>query len=489
MATMLNTFAQEVDTLRWAQALNTLHKYNKSYKLLNAYYPHHKDEIYAGWMYANALHQTKKYKKSQEIYSRTIQLFPDNIDLKLDYAIKLAESGNFEESVYQLNEMNDSLPIEYLFAIQKTRAKIYYWQGKYDESLAEINQALELYNNDPEAIDLKNNISLARSNWLIIDASYFEDDQPLKIITPTVETIFYKNAKLSGGLSLNAPLFFQEDGVYSSQWLNAMIQFQFLPSKIRLRLNAGFIKFPSNDFDWTGAVQVYKKFAKHMELGLIAERKPYLSTEASVNEKVMQTTYGVFLSWNDANGWLGNASFDLNRFPAYNNQYYTVSAWLVTPELKMSVFGFRIGYGFNYSDSEESNFISKYSLNEIVQKWDTATEIPGVYDPFFSPNKQTIHSAILIVSIIPSKKIGITLNTNYGFIATAKTPYLFLNNGEGNGLFIDRGFFDDSYHPIQFDCNISYNISPTFSINGNYTYQSTNFYVGQVFGLTTILHF
>lgn len=484
-----NGMSQETDTLNWAKELNAQQKYKKSCKLLTSYYSFHGDDLYAGWLYADALHQTRRFKKSQEVYSRTLRLFPENNDLKLDFAIKLAEAGEFEKAIYQLNTLSDTLPKEYVFAIEKTLAKIYLWQGDYDKSLAKINQALVLYNSDPEAIGLKNKINLARSNWLIFDVNYFEDDQPLKIITPEVETILYKSTKLSGGINLSSPVFLKGEEIYSSQWLNAMLQFQFLPAKIRLKLNAGFIKFPSNDYDWTAAIQLYKKLAKHMELGLIAERKPYLSTEAAIGEKVMQTTFSALLSWNNPNGWMGNASYDLNLFPTYDNQYYTASAWLVSPALKLSVFSFRLGYGFNYSDSEESNYVSKYSLDEIVENWDTAMVIEGVYNPFFSPNDQSIHSAILMIGIMPVKKIDISLNVNYGFIATAKTPYLFLNKNKKGVVFIDRGFYNDNYHPVQFNGNISYNISSTLSINGYYTYQSTNFYVGQSFGLTTIFHF
>ncbi|MCF6342231.1 MAG: tetratricopeptide repeat protein [Bacteroidales bacterium] len=481
--------AQETDTLRWAKALNSVHKYNKSAKLLQPYYANHSNDLYAGWLFASALHQTKKYNKSQEVYTQLLRLFPENDELRLDFANKLAEAGEFDEAVGQLNQMSDDLPEDYVLAVQKTRAKIYYWQGEYDKALNGINQALIVNNNDPEAIHLKNDISFARSNWLIIDAKYSEDDQPLQILTPSIKAIFYGSAKLSGGLNLISPLFSKTSGNFSGQWLSGFVQLRFSGPKIGVRLDAGAIKFPSFDYDWTAAIRIDKTLLKHMKLGLVAERKPYLATEASLDKKVMQTTFSTYLLWDDPNGWMGNASYDLNRFAAFDNKYYTVSAWLMSPALKAGVFSFRIGYGFNYSDSDEDTFVAKEPLDDILDNWDSTAVIAGVYDPFFSPNKQSIHSAILMVNISPAKKLSMNLTANYGFLATAQTPYLFLNKKKNGKPFIDRQFYDDRYHPLQIDGKISYQLSPAFSLSGYYTYQRTNFYAINLFGLTAILHF
>ncbi|MCF6342177.1 MAG: tetratricopeptide repeat protein, partial [Bacteroidales bacterium] len=449
LSSMSNIVAQETDTLRWAEALNSVHKYNKSVKLLQPYYNNHSSDLYAGWLYAGALHKARKFNKSQEIYSRMLRMFPENDDLKLDFANKLAEAGAFDEAANQLSEMSDSLPEEYVFAVQKTRAKIFFWQGEYDKALAGIEQALTMYSNDPETINLKKDIDFARSNWLIVDAKYSEDDQPLKIITPSVETIFYHNTKLSGGVNLSSPVFSRTNGLYSSQWLNGFVQLQFLRPKISIRLNAGAIKFPSFDYDWTAALHIDKTLLKHMKLGLVAERKPYLATEAAIDKKVMQTAFSAYLQWSNPNGWMGTASYDLNSFPDFDNKYFTVSAWLVTPELKASVFRFRIGYGFNYSDSDKDTFVAKESLADILDNWDSTTVVDGVYDPFFSPNEQAVHSAILMISILPTKDLNISLNTNYGFLATAKTPYLFLSKKNSGKVYIDRKFYEDRYHPIK----------------------------------------
>lgn len=487
--TTLSSNAQELDTLGLVKKLNEQRDFKMSSSLLESYYPNHPNDLYAGWLYAISLHQIKKFKRSRGIYTRTIQLFPDNIDLILDYVSKLSEEGKLEEAVNLLNTLGDSLPKDYLYSVKKTLAQIYYWEGEYDKALAEVNMSLALYSTMQEAVDLKSEILLAKSNWIVIDADYSEDDQPLKIITPTIETIFYKNSSLSAGLKLNSPIILKADELYTSQWLNGMVKYQFLGSKIELKLTAGIIKFPSQDFDWTAAFQVKKVFLNHLKFGIGAERKPYLSTEAAIDKKVMQTTYGTFLSWNDPHGWTGHASFDLNRFSAFDNQYYTVSAWLLTPKLNLSVFIFRLGYGYNFSDSKENTYVSKYSLDEIISNWDSTAVIQGVYDPFFSPNKQSIHTAILIITINPTKKIGITLNTSYGFLATAKTPYLYLNEDEDEEPYIERQFYDDNYHPIQFTANVSYLITPKFTLNAYYTYSSTNFYISQLVGLKTIIRF
>jgi len=383
---VVHVTAQETDTLETAKALGAQQKYKESCQLLETYYAGHQQDLYAGWLYATALHQVKKYKKSQVVFDRLIQLFPDNLDLRLDYAAKLTEAGNFREALYQLNEMGSSLPEPYLLAIGLIKARMYYWQGAYDKAEKEVNQALAISAKDPEAVGLKKSIDLARSNWLIVDASYSTDDQPLQIITPSVKTIFYQKAQFSWGINFNAPVFLETEKTLSSQWLNGFARFSFLGPKISLKINAGGLRLPSTDFDWTAAIHLDKTLLKHLKIGLSAGRLPYLATLTSLDKKVMQAQYGAYVSWNDQNGWMGHASYDVNSFPAFDNHYYTASAWLVSPALKLSVFSFKAGYGFNYSDSKENTFVSDKPLNEIIDNWDTTTVVTGIYDPFFSPN-------------------------------------------------------------------------------------------------------
>lgn len=489
LAAVTNSAGQETDTLTAAKELSAQHKYKEACQLLESYYAHHQDELYAGWLYASALHQEKKYKRSQAVFDSTILLFPDNIDLKLDYAMKLAEAGASREAMYQLNEMGSSLPDAYQQLVSLTKARIYYWQGAYDKAEKEVEQALAISAGDPQAVSLKKSIDQARSNWLVVDASYSTDDQPLQIITPSVKTIFYHNAMFTWGASFDAPVFLETEKTLSGQWLDGFAKFSFLGPKITLKINAGGLRLPATDFDWTAGVHLDKTIWKHLSAGLSAERLPYMATLTSLNKKVMQARYSAYVSWIDPNGWMGNASYDLNSFPSFDNHYYTAGVWLVTPALKLSVFSFKAGYGFSYSDSKESTYVSDKSLNEIIDNWDTTTVVTGVYDPFFSPNKQSVHSAILIITAVPVPKLNISLTANYGFLAKAQTPYLYLDKHNNGEIYIHREFYEDRYHPLQFDGKISYDISGDFSIYGYYTYQRTNFYTLNLFGLTTIYHF
>ena len=489
MSVTAMSVAQETDTLKIAKELSAQHKYKQSSRFLEAYYAHHQDDLYAGWLYATALHDTKNYKKSQAVFDHMLRLYPDNKDLRLDYAIKLAEAGASKEALYQLNELGSSLPDAYRLVVNITKAKIYYWQGAYDKAEEEIGKALALSAQNQEALNLKKSIDLSRSNWLIVDASYSKDDQPLQIITPKVKTIFYKNSLVSGGVNFDAPVFPDTEKTQSGQWLEGFVQLQFLGPKIGLKINAGALRLPSSDYDWTAAIHLDKTLLKHLKIGLSGERLPYMATLTSLDKKVMQNRYSAYVLWDDPNGWTGNASYDLNSFPAFDNYYYTVSAWLLSPALKLSVFSFKIGYGYNYSNSKENTFVSDKPLNEIIEDWDTTTIVTGVYDPFFSPDKQTVHSAIFVMSVTPVRKLNLSFTANYGFLAGAQTPYLYLDKDDNGEVYIHRDFYDDNYHPLQLNGNISYKLSDTFSVNGYYTYQRTNFYTLNLFGLTTIFHF
>ena len=482
-------FGQENDTLTIVKELNSKEQYSKSIILLQSYYSMHKNDQYAGWIYAQTLHYFGDYAESQRIYKITIQQFPGNNDIKLDLINKLVESGDLSAAIIQINQFLPDFPTDCKFVAYKTLAQIFYWKGDYDQSITEIDRALAIYSNDQPAIDLKKEIVTARSNWISIDLSHFSDDQPLTKINPSISSGFYVNSRLSLGVDVDHTINSISDSSYSTSWLKGSAKFYFIKRKAGLKVEIGTINFPSKEKSFTGMVELNKKLTKYLNVVLVASYQPYLATTYSIKEKLMQTQYGAAIEWNNPKGFIGRASIDNKLFSALDNSYYTASGWVVLPPLKLKKFDFHVGYGINYSDSKSSNFESKENLNDILTLWNTNYQIEGNYNPIFTPNKQLIHSLVGKVKYSPNKKLTLTFDISYGFSAKSNVPYLYLDIDSVGTIIIARNFAEQRHKPMNSNVTINYIISDSFSLKGYYEYKKTYYYVSKNLGITARIVF
>lgn len=482
-------FGQKNDTLAIVKELNTKEQYSKSITLFQSYYPRHKNDQYAGWIYAQTLHYSGNYAESQRIYKITIQQFPGNNDIKLDLINKLVESGDLSAAIAQIGLFLPEFPTDYKFVAYKTLAQVFYWKGDYDQAIKEIERALVIYSNDQSAIDLKNEISLARSNWVSIDFSHFTDDQPLTKLNPSISSGFYVNSRLSLGVNADHTINSISDSSYSTTWLKGSAKLNFIERKAGLKVEVGTIIYPSKEKSFTGKVELNKKLTKYLNVVFGASYQPYLATTYSIQEKLMQTQYGAAFEWYNPKGFIGRASIDNNHFSAIDNSYYTTSGWLVFPPLKLKNFDLRVGYGINYSDSKCSNFESIETLNDILTVWNTNYQIEGNYNPLFTPNKQLIHSAVGLMEYRPNKKLTMAIDISYGFSAKSNSPYLYLDRDKGGIIIIARDFAEQSYKPMDSNLSLNYQISDTFSIKGYYKYKKTYYYESKSIGITARIVF
>jgi hypothetical protein len=153
----------------------------------------------------------------------------------------------------------------------------------------------------------------------------------------------------------------------------------------------------------------------------------------------------------------------------------------MSPPLKVSVFDFRIGYGFNYSTSKESRYVSTKPINEIKANWDTV-KVSGIYNPYFTPEKQTVHSVILSITIHPVKTLDIGFKGNIGVYSTASNPFLYKDSIAP--VKVARGFSILRFYPIDASAFIALQITPAVNLKADYGYQHNNFYTNQYAGLS-----
>ena len=482
-------FAQKIDTLKRVQDLNQNSHYKESLQLLNEYRHHNKNEIYGDWLYAHTLHLTGQFAKSQEAYYSLENKHPYNYDIKLDRINKVVEHGSLNKAIEQLHHIEQQLPKDYNFVAHKLLAQLYYWKGDYDHAADEIDKALYLYFDEKSALKLQKKIQHARSNWLNIKLGYFSDDQPMSIFAPEVETGFYINTMTSVGATLTYPIYSFSDNSYTTPWLTAFSKFNFLESKVGLKVGIGVIGYSSKDKTLTGYIKAKKQFSKYTSLSVHTEFAPYLATTFSIPSKLMQTQYAIGFDYNNPKGFIGKASYSINQFAALDNSYYTASGWVVSPPWNLADLEFRAGYGINYSNSQNNTFSATESLDTILANWDSTYTIEGAFNPFFSPSNQLIHSAVGMIKYTINKDINMGIDLNYGFSAKADIPYLYLDKDANNITTVARKFKKTNYHPLDINTFINYNWSDDLHLKMFYKYQRTSYYTSNYFGVSSHLTF
>ena len=478
-------FGQKIDTLKRVEILNQQQHYKESLKLLDDYRHHHKNELYGDWLHAHTIALTGQFAKAQQEYYALENRHPYNYDIKLDRINKVVEHGNINKAIQQLKKIELQLPKDYNFVAHKLMAQLFYWKGDYDNAYDEIQKALYLYFDEKSALQLKEKIVRARSNWANIRLGFFNDDQPLNIIAPDIEAGFYINSMTTVGAELSYPIYSFSDNTYSTPWLTAFSKFNFIEPKIGVKLGIGVIGYQSKDKALTGLLHVKKQFSKYWSASAGAELAPYLATTFAIPEKLMQTKYNLGVDYNNPKGFIGKASYSINQFPTLDNSYYTASGWVVSPPLSLAGFELRAGYGINYSDAKKNNFTAIESLDTIVANWDSTYNIEGTYNPFFSPSNQLIHSAVGMIKYTINPDLNIGVDINYGFSAKTDTPYLFLDKKDNGETTIGRKYHKSNYNPLDINTFVNYNISEDFQLKAFYKFQRTSYYESNYVGIAS----
>jgi hypothetical protein len=144
----------------------------------------------------------------------------------------------------------------------------------------------------------------------------------------------------------------------------------------------------------------------------------------------------------------------------------------------------RFGYGYSFSNSRRNDFTATKSVDSIVAHYTSTSTIVGVYDPFFTPDEQHIHSALATLKLNPSGHIEIGANAGIGFYAYTQNPYLFLNKNTSNELYIDKGASREGFVPVDAGAYVEYRFAKKYSLRADYKYRSTYFYSSHTAGLS-----
>ena len=476
------------DTLEMVRRLRNQGKSRSAFSLMKSYYPDHPDDFNTNWLYAQSAYYAHHIKKSKALYDRAITLSPQNLYLQLDYAKKLVNITEYEKAKKLLTKYlaYDSTNSQAITSL----ARISFWQGDYSKALSELYKIQPAEIQNKEVMAFIQDIQIAKSPWISLKEGYLTDDQPLQSFTSQLEGGIYLHPLSSLHFSMRVPVFITGDKTSQAFWFQGGNRSVLGKAKMDIEADLGLLKFPvKNSIDWTGNLEIDKIFLRHMVISVQAGRIPYFYTLSSIDTMVIDNHGSFKLGWNDLKSWNGEASFDIHQYPVDNNYLFGFSAWVFAPPVKFSFFELRFGYGFNYSTTQKNHFVPEKSLVEILKNYDPSAQINGIYNPYFTPKDQSIHSILAGISISPGKIVNFTINGNFGIYSTAQIPYFFLDNNAQSTLEIMNDFVKKRYIPVQLNAVASIPASKTVRIKVEYSYNKTYYFNSHYAGIGMTINF
>jgi tetratricopeptide (TPR) repeat protein len=476
------------DTLNIAKQLRAKGKIHKAFFLLKKTYANHPDDLNVVWLTAQTAFWANRIGKSKQLYEKAIESNPKNLYLQLDYAKTLVNCGEFEKAGHLLKVYldYDSTNSQALTAL----ARIFFWRCRYQDASLLVTKALKQDPKYQEAFSLYKEIVLARSPYLRFSAGYGTDDQPMQTASIILGGGLYFNALSALRFTFQAP-FMIRDGKTANTFIFQAGNTSFISkANLNISLDAGVMRFPyKSNYTWTGNLSIDKIFLQHLVLSVYAQKNPYFATRSSVDTMVIQNHLAGSVGWNGQNSWNGKAALEASTYPMDHNLIYTGYAWLFGPPVKFSVFQFRFGYGYNYSNSKKNRFVSEKSLSEIISNYNANAKITGIYNPYYTPKDQQIHSFLLTITGHLLKWLEFSINANAGFYATTQAPYLYLDKDETNNTIFKTGFATTSFFPLTVQLQALMKVSERIHLQAEYTYMSTYFYTSHYAGIGLNIRF
>ncbi|MDP4281840.1 MAG: hypothetical protein Q8867_06775 [Bacteroidota bacterium] len=474
------------DTLDMVRKFRDQNKIKEAYTLLKIYQIRNSKDFNTLWLSGQISYFRKHFKESGKFYEEAIRLAPDNLYLQLDYAKMLVNTGKFNPAEKLLKKylQYDPANSQAIGAM----ARISYWQKDYRKALCELQMLPASTMKDPAILSLEKDIRTARSPWLSYNEGFLSDDQPLMVLTSQLEAGIYLHHLSSLHLFMQVPVFITDNKTAS--WIQAG-NFAFFPEEnVQMDVNAGVVLFPGNKHaDWTGKFEATRTFIRNLFITVCGERNPYFSTLSSIDSSIIENNISITTGWNNPETPQGQVSFRIHHYPWDNNLLYSTSTWILSPSFKFSFADFKAGYGYSYNTTRKDHFEPEKSLSQILDNYNSSGKIKGIYNPYFTPDEQSIHSLLINLKLSPGKIFQLEVNGNFGIYSTARVPYFYLDFDNNRKLTIVKAFIRDNYFPVQIRTATSVRLSDFVRIQAEYLYMKTYYFSSHYAGIGINVNF
>ncbi len=376
-------------------------------------------DVDARWLLAETLYWTGDLDAARAEYRRALADRPGDPGLRLDYARFLVETGR---------------------------------AGEADGVLAPV-AARPPPGWEAEVRRVERSILAATAPWARVAPSVRDDSQPLTRLAIEAEAGF----RPADGLTVAArvipqryegELEFGGESEIAAVEALAEVAYRRAGSPVAVAVAGGvFTRDDPETTDAIGEARLAALLPGGIDLRVAASRKPYLWTVASLGRTVLADGIEVALDRSDAPGWAFEVggrreTFDLGEDPTDprpetagrdDNAVTSAWAWGLAPVWVRQRASFRLGYAFQWEDSEESRFTG------------------GGYDPYYTPEEVRVHNAIAALAVRATPAVTVHADGAVGLFAEERAPrvpppFTAPAPGPGRGppgpdvTFVDRDF-------------------------------------------------
>lgn len=422
-------------------------------------------------LHGQVLYWMKRFNDADAVLQQAVSLFPDEPLFMFEYGRFLFNIGRFRpaEDFLLQYKSKDSLHTETNLLL----ARMWYWQGRFKESNRVLNQLLQTYPEQADALALQSEIKQARSFYLRLNSGYLSDDQPLSAFQNKLETGAWRSAWFTPKLSIETQNFLVDQQPYNTIWLQAGNTLSSGKTGTSLSLTGGLFNAATADTAaFTGEVKLTQK-AGIVTASAFLARKPYLLTMAAAKDPVMQTVYGASVEINKKYKWMGKLLYEQQVFN--DAEIYTAYAWGMMPLIFNRKYWLHIGYSFSWQNASVNSAGYKEPLPPLAAIYNNGLQIQTVYAPYFTPDNQFIHSALFSTKLFLSAKAALQVRGSMGLSAKADIPYFYVdyNPPQYN---LQKDYTRYSFRPYEVVAGLEIKPSQRFQFQLNYQFQSVLFY-------------
>lgn len=354
------------------------------------------------------------------------------------------------------------------------QAYLEFWTGRLTAARKRIERMQSINPGYTPAGGLLLEINAVSRPWTSLQTGYLADDQPLSALRTKVEAGQYVSWLFNPTFRLEYSHFSHEGEALPVFQIRLSDQVLLARTRTRLEISAGLLAplTGGNASKGFGGIVVSQTLPLHLTLEAGIEQRPYLYTLRSIQTPFTETFTQAALRFDRGGNWQGKAAWEQQRF-SDGNAVTTAYAWFLAPLLNRRGLKVQAGYAYSHANAKESRFLPTQAYDPNLP--DT-TFIPGIYDPYFTPANQEVHSVLAVVQYATKNNWRFSAKVNAGILAQADIPYFYPNFAAFGLIVFYRGFERSHYSPLEITGEVQRGIGQHTSISASYTYQKLLFY-------------
>lgn len=434
--------APPVDTIAEARRMRDGGEFASAADLLAPYAFAHPDVPGAAWLAAQTLYWAKRPTRARPLYELALARDPDNLELRVEYARFLAETGERRAARDVLRPAVDD---------RSTRARalallgtVAYWDGDLTTARRTLRDALRADSSLADARRQLTEIEVASAPSLQVGSTVWRDDQPLHHTAFDGDARWFATPLVPLGAHVRA-VRFDAGGFVQTVSVAEISAAAYLPrAHVDIAAAGGAVRRPFSDTtDWTGRLMLGLRFPRGLDVQARAERAAYLNTTASLRVPVMTRAVAGVARWRPSSGWLGEAAVRRERFPDAN-AITAAYAWMLAPLLRRAAGTLSAGYSVTAQSAEESRFVARAPV--ATPPGHVPEQVPGEYNPYYTPRNLRMHSALLFARAQPHPRWSLEANATFALSARDDAPVL-LTVVAPPDVNVVRAFYDRRFSP------------------------------------------